>query len=193
MKKFYLNLIFALCSVVFAAPFGFKMGMTIGEIEKHCEEKPVLVKDDIYLVKPLKKHPLFTSYFVCVNEEKGLYEIKAFSDYVSCNKYGTEIQNKFNTVKDRISKIYGNPRIIDEVDSDIYSFMQKDEYWYQTLQNGARQLSAVWGENIELSDELNTIALDCVVDNSVVNGARLILLYYFSNSISVEDEQDSVF
>ena len=192
MKKLFFAIIFGLLSTfIYAAPFGLKMGMTIEEIAEQCEEEPSFVKDDIYLVKPIKKHPLFSYYAVYVSEKTGLYQIRAISDSVTCNKYGTEIQNAFNSVKDRISKTYGKPRIINKVDSTISSFLQKDEDWFHTLKDGARQLSAIWGENTELTDNLISVALDCVADN--YEDAHLVLYYYFTNSTSVEDEQDSVF
>ena len=192
MKKLFLALIFGLISTfIYAAPFGLKMGMTIDEIAEQCEEEPSFVKDDIYWIKPIKSHPLFSYYAVYVSEKTGLYQIRAISDSVTCNKYGTEIQNAFNSVKDRISKTYGKPRIINKVDSTISSFLQKDEYWFQTLKDGARQLSAIWGEKTELTDNLISVALECVADN--YEDAHLVLYYYFTNSTSVEDEQDSVF
>ena len=196
MKKLFLALIFGLISTfIYAAPFGLKMGMTIDEIAEQCEEEPSFVKDDIYWVKPIKSHPLFSYYAVYVSEKTGLYQIRAISDSVTCNKYGTEIQNAFNSVKDRIAKTYGKPRIINKVDSTISSFLQKDEYWFYTLKDGARQLSAIWGEKTELADNLIYVALDCVADNDIYHyeDAHLVLYYYFTNSTSVEDEQDSVF
>ena len=196
MKKLFFAIIFGLLSTfIYAAPFGLKMGMTIEEIAEQCEEEPSFVKDDIYLVKPIKKHPLFSYYAVYVSEKTGLYQIRAISDSVTCNKYGTEIQNAFNSVKDRIAKTYGKRRIINKVDSTISSFLQKDEYWFHTLKDGARQLSAIWGEKTELADNLISVALDCVADNDIYHyeDAHLVLYYYFTNSTSVEDEQDSVF
>lgn len=196
MKKLFLAMIFVvISSFVYAAPFGLKMGMTVEEIAEQCEEEPSYVKDDIYLVKPRKKHPLFSYYAVYVNEKTGLYQIRAISDSVTCNKYGTEIQNAFNSVKDRIAKTYGKPQIINKVDSAISSFLQKDEYWFQTLKDGSRQLSAVWGEKTELADGLVSVALDCVADNDIYHyeDAHLVLYYYFKNAASVEDEQDEVF
>ena len=184
-----------LSTFIYAAPFCLKMGMTIEEIAEQCEEEPSFVKDDIYLVKPKKKHPLFSYYAVYVNEKTGLYQIRAISDSVTCNKYGTEIQNAFNSVKDRIAKTYGKPRIKNKVDSAISSFLQKDEYWFRTLKDGSRQLSAIWGEKTELADNLVSVALDCVADNDVYHyeDAHLVLYYYFNNANSVEDEQDEVF
>ena len=194
MKKLFFALIFGLISTfIYAAPFGLKMGMTIEEIAEQCEEEPSFVKDDIYLVKPIKKHPLFSYYAVYVSEKTGLYQIRAISDSMTCNDYGTEIQNAFNSVKDRIAKTYGKPRIINKVDPT--SIWKDDKYWFQALKDGARQLSAIWGEKTELADNLISVALDCVADNDIYHyeDAHLVLYYYFTNSTSVEDEQDSVF
>jgi len=194
MKKLFFALIFGLLSTfIYAAPFGLKMGMTIEEIAEQCEEEPSFVKDDIYLVKPIKKHPLFSYYAVYVNEKTGLYQIRAISDSMTCNAYGTEIQNAFNSVKDRISKTYGKPRIINKLSSD--TLWKDDKYWFEALKGGARQLSAIWGEKTELEDGLLSVALDCVADNSSFHwdDAHLVLYYYFNNASSVEDEQDEVF
>ena len=194
MKKLFFALIFGLISTfIYAAPFGLKMGMTIEEIAEQCEEEPSFVKDDIYLIKPIKKHPLFSYYAVYVSEKTGLYQIRAISDSVTCNNYGTEIQNSFNSIKDRIAKTYGKPRIINKVDPT--SIWKDDKYWFQALKDGARQLSAIWGEKTELADNLIAVALDCVADKDAFHyeDAHLVLYYYFNNATSVEDEQDDVF
>lgn len=194
MKKLFLTLVFSFLSfALFSASFGLKMGMTIDEISEQCEEEPSFMKDDVYLVKPKKSHPLFSYYAVYVSEKTGLYQIRAISDSVTCNKYGAEIQNAFNSVKDRIAKTYGKPRIIDKVDSN--SSFKENNYWFYSLQQGARQLSAIWGEKTSLADNLETVALDCVADTDFLSyeKAHLVLYYYFSNAKSVEDEQDDVF
>ena len=196
MKKIFLALIFGIISTfLYAAPFGLKIGMTIEEIAEQCEEEPSFVKDDIYLIKPIKKHPLFSYYAVYVSEKTGLYQIRAISDSVTCNDYGTEIQNEFNNVKDRIAKTYGKPRIINKVDASLSDYMKQDKNWFYNLKNGAQQLSATWGEKSELADGLSRVALDCVADNSAFHweDAHLVLYYYFNNANSVEDEQDEVF
>lgn len=195
MKKIFLIFILQFLTFsIFAAPFGLKMGMTIDEIAEQCEEDPTFVNDDVYLIKPVKRHPQFSYYAVYVSEKVGLYQIRAISDSVTCNRYGAEIQNAFNSVKDRIAKTYGKPRINNKVDPNIYEFYSSDEYWFKTLKDGSRVLYAVWGERAELSDNLETVALDCVAEDGYLDGkAHLVLYYDFSNAKTVEDEQDEVF
>ncbi len=195
MKKAFL--IFSLILLplsIFASPFGLKMGMTIEEIAEQCEDDPVFIENDVYLVKPTKNHPVFTFYAVYVSEKVGLYQIRAISDEIKTNKYGTELQNAFNNVKDRISKTYGKPKINNNIDRNLYDLYQKDEYWFYTLREGSRELSAIWGKSSPLADDLNLVGLQCSAVNGYLDGTgQLVLYYYFSNSDSVEDEQDSVF
>lgn len=170
------------------------MGMTLEEITEQCKEVPEYLEDDIYLIKPIKNHPVFTFYAVYLNQNVGLYQIRAISDEIKTNKYGTELQNAFNNVKDRIAKTYGKPEIYDDVYRNLYELYQKDEYWFYTLQEDSRELSAVWGESSPLTDNLDFVALQSSATNGYLDGTGQLALYYcFSNANSVKDEQDSVF
>lgn len=195
MKRLFLAVLFIIgATFTYAVPFGLKMGMTIGEIAQQCEDEPSFLQDDIYLVTPIKKHPLFTYYAVYVNEGTGLYQIRAVSDSIECNQYGTELQNAFNNLKDRIGKTYGKPKINNRVDPKLSEFEQEDSYWFMTLKKGSRVLEAIWSEKTSLPDDLYEIGLECVADSGYLNGKSHLHLYYiFNNALSVEDEQDSVF
>ena len=174
-----------------ASPFGLKMGMSLKEIEKVCTSKPVYVKDDVYLIKPKKNHPLFESYLVLVDNSKGLYQIRAISSSVSTNRYGTELQNAFDDLKNRVSKTYGVPYILDEVDPK--SAYKENDDWLHALKEGARTLAAIWGRNEPLKDHITLISLECRSDKASLGSGYLILYYYFENANKIEDEQDSVF
>ena len=195
MKRLFLAVLFIIgATFTYAAPFGLKMGMTIEEITEQCEDEPSFLQDDVYLITPIKKHPLFTYYAVYVNESTGLYQIRAVSDSIQCNQYGTELQNAFNNLKDRIGKSYGKPRINNKVDPNISEYSRDDKHWFMTLKEGSRVLTAIWGEKTDLPDDLFEIGLDCVADSGYLDGkGHLLLYYYFNNALSVEDEQDSVF
>lgn len=194
MKKICLiSILITLSVALFAAPFGLKMGMTLKEIEKECIGRAEHNKDDIYFITPKKSHPLFTFYAVYVNEKVGLYKIRAVSDFIACNNYGTELKNAFENFKDRISKTYGEPEIFDRIDRG--SYMKDDSYWMMALQDGARELYAVWGGDSNLQDNLIGISLQCKALNDILHygDGLLILDYDFKNTSSVQDEQDSVF
>lgn len=191
MKKLIILLILLILPTMsFASPFGLKMGMSLKEVEKVSLEKPVLIKNDQYLIKPKKTHPRFELYVVLVDGSKGLYEIRAISSSIKTNEYGTELRSLFNEVKDRISKKYGYPLVRDEIDPQ--SAFNEDNYWLYTLKNGARTLGAIWDLRESMKDNVALITLECRADQTQ-NDPWLILYYYFENASKIQDDQDSVF
>ena len=155
MKKLFLILLFTLLPfTIFAGPFGLKMGMTLEDITLVCEEEPKHVYDDVYYIKPVKKHPLFETYKVFVHEEKGLYKIEAMSSLIYSNKFGTELKESFNEVKNRIAKTYGTPMIYDKYNKSADSDYSNEEYWFYALNKGYRSLYASWGEGYLLPDNI---------------------------------------
>ena len=192
MKKILFSIFIGFFSAIaLASPFGLKMGMTLKEIAAVSTIKPEKLENGIYAIQPKKSHPQFKTYLAYVDKKKGLYQIRAVSPTISTNPYGTELQNHFFDIKNRISKTYGEPIIRNEINED--SPFQSDEYWLYTLKDGARTLAAVWGKNAKLEENLDLIVLECGVDNSLFGGPYIILFYYFKNSNVVEDEIDSVF
>ena len=174
-----------------ASPFGLKMGMSLKEITAVSTAKPEKLDKGIYVIQPKKSHPQFKTYLAYVDKKKGLYQIRAVSPTIKTNPYGTELQNHFYDIKNRISKTYGEPIIRNEINEN--SPFQGDEYWLHTLKDGARTLAAIWGKDSKLDENLDLIVLECGVDNSLFGGPYLILFYYFKNSDGVEDDIDSVF
>lgn len=194
MKKLFLILILALLPFTFfSAPFGLKMGMTLTEIATVCNnKKPEHVENDCYYVFPTKTHPLFKQYVAFVSKEKGLYCLKAVTDDIKTNNYGAEIKNAFSTIKERISKTYGDPKVIDEIASD--SLFTGEQYWTHSLSQGARTYAAIWPSNSsqQLKDDLTCVSIFTSAQIAPQVG-WIILEYDFSNMKSVEDEQDEVF
>ena len=194
MKKFFLIFIFALIPFsIIAAPFGLKMGMTLNEIAEVCDGiEPQHIENDCYYISPTKKHPLFKHYVAFVSEKKGLYCLRAVSDDIKTNDYGTEIKNAFSEIKERISKTYGKSRFIDEIASD--SIWKDDKYWLSALSDGARTYAAIWKSNstTQLKDDLEEVSIYASAQRFPQIG-WVILEYDFLNKKSVEDEQDNVF
>ena len=177
-----------------AYPFGLKMGMSISEIAGLCEEEPTFIEDDIYYITPLKSHPLFAYYAAYVHPENGLYKIRAISYQIKSNKYGQEIKETFNSIKDKIQLSYGKARLIDECKKTTDNYHLKEEYWFYLLQNGSRKLQAVWNKKNGLEKDLVLITLDASVTQGVYEGTtQLILHYHFKNSYEVEAIENSVF
>lgn len=192
MKKYIIfTLLLGFPFGLFASPFGLKMGMTLDEITEACNGKrPAHNENDSYLIEPAKNHPLFKYYVVFVDENIGLYYIKALTDEMHTNNYGTELKAAFNSITDRVSKGYGNPEITDEIAKD--SIWKDDGDWLNALRDGARTLCAVWGTKKPINkDNIQYIGISAKY-SSFQKGVILIE-YQFENYSQIEDEQDSVF
>ena len=135
-----------------------------------------------------KKHPAFEKYVVFIDKNKGLYKIRAATPIKEINRYGTELQSLFQSIKDRIAKTYGEPQVIDTIDPE--SHLRDDNFWMHALNDGARKLLAFWGKS-PLTDNLNAVALKCIASNPY--RGYLMLEYEFKNYNTIEDDQDSVF
>lgn len=172
-----------------SGPFGLKMGMTLEQITQACNNtKPKQIEDDKYYVYPAKKHPLFKYYYAYVDSSEGLYCLQAVSDDIKTNDYGTELKQAFAEIKDRISKTYGNPRMIDVVDSN--SLWRDVSFWVKALDDGARTYAAIWEH--QLKDNLVRV----YINTSAISYKEIgwiTLEYDFSNKSIVEDSQDDVF
>lgn len=195
MKKVILILLFSflLPLSIFAAPFGLTMGMSLDDLAEACDgTEPKHIENDCYYVFPVKKHPLFKHYVAFVDSDKGLYCIKAISDDIQTNNYGSEIQNAFAEIKERVSKTYGKPRMIDEIASD--SLWKEDKYWVSALADGARTYACIWESSSKnkLKDDLTDVSIYASAQR-VPQIGWIILEYDFNNMQAVKDAQDDVF
>lgn len=172
-----------------SGPFGLRMGMTLSDITKACgNSKPTHIENDAYYVRPVKTHPLFKYYIAYVDDTLGLYCLKAISDDISTNEYGTEVKDSFSEIKDRITKTYGTPRIVNRLDPS--SIWDGDAYWIRALSDGARTYAAIWESN--LKDDLVYVSISASAKAYPKTG-WITLEYHFSNKGDVEDSQDDVF
>lgn len=180
-------------SVAFAGPFGLSKGMSVEQISKLSEkgyEPTNPNNDDRYLFIPKKKHELFKVYVAFIDKEKGLYRINAISEEIITNDYGTELKNAFYKMVERLSKIYGTPKILDTVDRD--SHLKEDKFWLYALKDGARKLSATWekGEKgTNLPEELDSVS---IYVNAKLSDCFVIIEYKFSNIEEIQEKQDDV-
>ncbi|MBR4322245.1 hypothetical protein [Treponema sp.] len=195
MKKLFMIFIFAfLPLVLFAAPFGLKMGMTIDEIKDICDGiRPQYYKRDIWFITPAKKHPLFETYGVFVDEKFGLYKLRVVTEEIETGSDGAELKKWFENARKIIAKKYGEPDVY-----DINTNEEIDNAFFDNLRNGKIVPMAKWSKGNYLKEvNLERIELKIISDDrgysSYRNIGAVVLNYYFTNAKSVEDEQDYVF
>lgn len=195
MKKVILTILmfFFTFSIAFAGPFGLSKGMSVEEVSKLSEEgyEPTNPdNDDRYIFIPKKKHELFKVYIAFIDKTKGLYGIRAATEEIKTTDYGTEVQVSFYKIVERLSKIYGKPKITNKIDSNYY--WKKDEYWLKSLREGARQLFAVWekGEKgTNLPEELDNVSIHA---KALYDDGLIVIEYSFSNFNEIYEKQDDV-
>lgn len=195
MKKaiILLALVVSVSSLVFAGPFGLSNGMTLAEVTRACDGvKPIHIENDSYAISPKQKHSSFTTYIVWISDEYGLYRIRAASDEIKTNDYGSELKSAFYSFLPRLEKTYGKQVVFDGM-IDKTSIWSDDRYWFTALGQGARGLFAIWsplkGEQ-SIKDDITSIMLQ--VTKSSYDSGILLLDYEFLNQEFVQDDEDNV-
>ncbi len=196
MKKIILTTIISLLFplVIFSVPFGLKMGMNLEEIKFACNGiKPKFYERNIYFITPAKKHPLFETYGVFVDNKHGLYKLRVVTKEIITQDDGAELKSTFHSALKAISKTYGKPEI-----KDISPNEAIDDSWFNKLRNEKINPKATWRQRDKLLESaLEKIELTIIPDDrnelSFCNIGAIVLNYYFLNASAVEDEQDEVF
>lgn len=180
-------------SHLFAGPFGLSMGMTFEEVNEACgwALPKRIADDDRYYITPLKKHSMFDQYIAWIDDEEGLYYIRAISHPIYTSKFGEELQNCFYDFNMRLEKIYGKSEIFDSmVTEDLY--YKNDDKWLEALEKGYRKLEATWkATSTKETFKDDIIQIYLWTDGKYLdNKSYLYLDYKFLNDIAVEYKED---
>jgi len=195
MKKLIVDFIFLFFSfMVFSAPFGLKMGMTLKDIESVCTSEPEYIADDRYYIQPIKSHPRFDGYIVWVSESNGLYYIKGISNEIATTNYGNEIKLEFSKILSSLERKYGKFKKIDNLAKD--ALWNEDKYWMKSIASGSRIYEAEWEASVgdaEKFEGLISISLGIKTSKSYVDDRAYIWIEYeFSNAANGFDDLDDV-
>lgn len=109
MNKTVLLLSLALlASILFADPFGLKMGMTLEEIQEKCGgRKPECFGPSFFEIEPIRKNDRFVKYVALFDDAIGLFGVTAETE-------ATDIKTCELKLKDLISileQYYGKPSV----------------------------------------------------------------------------------
>jgi len=168
MKKVSLLFILILMTnMLFADPFGLKMGMTLEEIKVKCggKEPKYIGLGCFYGIEPMKKDDTFSTYEVGVDGNMGLFYILASTDVETKVKF----EDKFHFIARALKGYYGNPSKIEE---NSYK-------WHASKCEKLKK------------ERLNVISLYTFCDN-FGNGV-VFLAYKFDNFNKAKEVSDSPF
>ena len=173
MKKTLLIALLMMISVMlFAGPFGMEFGWSLEELENsgaYVEYMNAQQNIKGYLVEPPQPHSELLFYAVFIDDEYGIYMIRAISD-VCYSEYA--IRTSYDMLKNQLSSVYGDPEELDEISRD--SKWKGPENFIRSILYGDRALGAAWFPSYE-GNGAKTIYLGVIPNNE--NEAVVYLEY----------------
>jgi hypothetical protein len=175
---------------VYDGPFGLSMGLSLDDVKQVCKIKHI--ENDACELIPPKNNDLFETYIVWIDPVYGLYGMRAISENIATNAHGTELKARFENIVESISNKYGKYKKTDKNSDNTFD---EPRYFMHTLQDGSRELSAVWAKKhqSQLPDNILGIAIEVIPENAYSNTGYVTLEYGFSNSNMVKAKADTVF
>ena len=177
-KTLLITLIMMISATLFAGPFGMEFGWSLEELENsgvYVEEFLPQGTTTSYLVIPENSHPLLMLYTAFIDDEYGLFQIRAISQ-----PYYEEYQIRlvYDDLKAQLTTAYGEPDTeYDEILDD--SEWQGSDNFISSILYGDRKLSTTWRPDPSGGSPA-VVALGILpVDEST---AFILLLYGSSNS-----------
>ncbi len=187
-KSKILSAIFAAVITVsaHAGPFGIEMGMKIGDIDKNAKK----LQDNLYEVSVPRPHKAFHKYLAATCPSGGVYMVKGIDEDISTNNFGEGVKSKFNSIEEKLKKIYGKNKKYDFLRNG--SIWEERQYWMMGLLKGDRTLVSFWSkeEKSKLSDNIESIQLQAHAIHQ--NSGYLSVIYQFTNTEKCIEENNAV-
>ena len=164
-------------------PFRLAMGMSLPEIQGDLQE----VAPGKYRTNAVPKpHSAFAYYVLQVTPKQGLSWIKAIGIQISTSVYGVEMRSAFESMKNRLTAVYGKCYVMDFLMQD--SIWNEPRDWMQALHNGERALTAIWEpkHGSSLKDSLASVGLMASAIDTTTG--YLAIEYSFENSDAADAE-----
>lgn len=174
-------------------PFGLEQGMSHEDISSIGGRVQLShIDDDRYLIVPPKRHPSFEQYVVWLNENHGIYYIKATGTTIKSSDYGTELKREFHNVLAPLEKKYGTFTLVDTIAPDF--ILSDEQYWMHALRNGARTYQAYWEapDNSPKYNDIEEIWLGIESKNSYSDEGYIWIEYKFSNADEARESVDDI-
>lgn len=182
-----LGCFFVLGGLAMAGPFGTEMGQTpeqftnLKKVEVPSPEAGIYTK---YLTETMPKmNPDFALYSLIFGKD-GLAKIIAASKVFKNDGYGNAIRNKYDEIKNQLTKKYGAPKSYDFLKNG--SIWNKDKDFMMGIKTKDRVLQSFW-KNDNLPDNLSSILLK-VRALSPHNGV-IYLSYEYKDFSSITEER----
>lgn len=178
MKKtlFCLLLILVFAGSILAGPFGIEMGDSLRKLEETGLVPSATSSAGYYFITPKSTHPDFEDYLVRIDEDEGVFLIKAIGKDISDNKYGTKTKSKFDEIRKGLDRTYGSSELTDLL---MPRALWKDlDEWLMSIRQQERFHLAKWDNKTGASLPKEYASIYLAVDALSSTKGYLVLEYY---------------
>lgn len=166
-------------SALAEGPFGLRMGMTLEEVGSNPEQ----VRNGLYKYSTVPQpHSGFEAYILKFAPSTGLCWIKAVGVNIQDSAYGTALRSGFSSLKEQLSRVYGQPRDMDFLMPG--SIWDEPRDYMMALLRQERVLGAIW----ELDGERNLQQVGLIASALRRDVGYLSLEYSFTNKDACDEE-----
>jgi hypothetical protein len=162
---------------LFAGPFGLEMGQSFEELQQ-LGANPIAITGSkgYFYVTPPSTHSEFEKYLVHIDNDEGVFWIKAIGKDIDDSGYGFNTKSDFDDIRSMLDNAYGKSEIIDILLPD--SLWDDPKYWMMGIKQSDRMYSAHWdfSDNPLKSGDIKEIYLSVQVLSS--SKGYLVLEYY---------------
>ena len=160
-------------------PFGLKMGLSRGQIEVMVGQ---LTKSEegIYWAEKLPKpHSGFRQYILVIGDKEGLCKIIGMGKTIETGSFGTDLQNRFDSLEKQLKDAYGKNARFDFVREG--SLWNRPEDWMMGLLKTERTLTSAWNasKGSVMKEGISGITLEATAHSA--DTGSVDLTYQFSN------------
>lgn len=171
-------------------PFGLQAGLSKDVIEKMTGSQLTLADEAqrLYeLESPPKPNDAFHRYGIVISPTVGLCQIRAISETIRTNDYGTQLKSEFNSLKESLAAVYGEPKVLDALLPG--SIWNESRDWMTGLFKRDRSLTADWKstQSSPLKSDVQSIMLMTIAEGR--DKGYLALIYDFQNHDACAAEQ----
>lgn len=163
------------------APFGIEFGVNIENLNILSE-----LDEGKYVVDPPSKHPMFSTYVVQATPKHGVVWLKALSDEIPNDSFGTATSAAVDKIAGQLANKYGTGKKTNILFHG--ALWDSPEYWMNSLEANERQYNFVWEKprSSGLPGDLSTIFVSAIAFNSFEGG---VIIEYASSKFEEAAEE----
>jgi hypothetical protein len=162
------------------------MGMTLAQLKTIDSALTQVAPGKYKLTSVPKPHSAFEAYILQVCPNVGLSWIMAIGKDVSTSSYGIELRSTFNSMREKLEKVYGIGKTTDVLLPG--SIWDEPDDFMMALIKKERFLMTRWEKGKGANPDSTVTTIGLVAHPGGTNKGYITLEYYFSSSDACDKE-----